>query len=115
MAAAPLRALLIQAAKKLLEVNNPLQKWGLAVAATRTQQGGRGRCAQTLCRSLAGHVIGALERMDTLHTKLSKLATDLGVPAIKTMGYETKTAFIQQKLYLLRTYPGPNHMSASPG
>ncbi len=43
--------------------------------------------------------------MDTLHTKLSKLATDLGVPAIKAMGYETKTAFIQQKLYLLRTYP----------
>ncbi len=35
-------------------------------------------------------MIGAIERMDTLHTKLSKLATDLGVPAIKAMGYETK-------------------------
>ncbi len=28
-----LRALLIQSGKKLLEVNNPLQKWGLALAA----------------------------------------------------------------------------------
>jgi hypothetical protein len=54
---------------------------------------------------LQGHTIGVLERFDTLHTKLHKLATDLGVPAIKLLGYETKEAFVQKKLYLLRTYP----------
>lgn len=45
------------------------------------------------------------ERMDTLHTKLCKLATELGVPTIKALGYETKEAFVQKKLYLLRSHP----------
>ena len=49
-----LRALLVQSAKKLLQVNNPLQKWGLAVAAAPwPQQGGGGGGAQTLRRGLA--------------------------------------------------------------
>ena len=54
---------------------------------------------------MQGHVIGAIKRMDTLHTKLRKLATELGVPTIKALGYETKEAFVQKKPYLLRTYP----------
>ena len=54
---------------------------------------------------MQGHVIGAIERIDTLHTKRHKLATELGVPTIKALGYETKEAFVQKKLYLLRTYP----------
>ena len=49
-------------------------------------------------------VIGAIERMDTLHTKLHKLATELGLPTIKELGYQTKEAFVQKKLYLLRSY-----------
>jgi transposase len=105
----PIRALLVQAAKKLLQVNNPLQKWGLALAIRR----GRNKAAVAVARKLCvavwhvmqGHAIGAIERMNTLHTKLHKLATDLGVAAIKQLGYETKEAFIQKKLYLLRTYP----------
>lgn len=104
----PLRALLIQSAKKLLLVRNPLQKWGLAVAARR----GRNKAAVAVARKLAvavwhvlqGHVIGAIERMDTLHTKLGKLATELGVKTIQSLGYETKEAFVQKKLYLLRAY-----------
>ena len=104
-----LRALLIQSAKKLLQVNNPLQKWGLAVAARR----GRNKAAVAVARKLCvavwhvmkGHVIGTIERMDTLHTKLGKLATELGVPAIKALGFETKEAFVQKKLYLLKSYP----------
>ncbi len=105
----PLRALLVQSAKKLLQVNNPLQKWGLAVAARR----GRNKAAVAVARKLCvavwhvmqGHVIGAIERMDRLHTKLGKLATELGLPTIKSLGYETKEAFVQKKLYLLRSYP----------
>jgi transposase len=103
-----MRALLVQSAKKLLQVENPLQKWGLAVAMRR----GRNKAAVAVARKLCvavwhvmqGHVIGAIERMDTLHTKLHKLATELGVPAIKAQGYETKEAFVQKKLYLLKSY-----------
>ena len=54
---------------------------------------------------MQGHAIGAIERLDTLHTKLRKLATELGLPSIKQLGYETKEAFVQKKLYLLRSYP----------
>ena len=104
-----LRALLVQSAKKLLRVSNPLQKWGLGIALRR----GRNRAAVAVARKLCvavwhvmqGHVIGAIERMDTLHTKLHKLATELGLRMIKSQGYETKEAFVQKKLYLLRSYP----------
>ena len=104
-----IRALLVQSAKKLLQVNNPLQKWGLAIAMRR----GRNKAAVAVARKLCvavwhvmqGHLIGAIERVDTLHTKLHKLATDLGVPSIKQLGYQTKEAFVQKKLYLLRSYP----------
>src|SRR6266436_7123815 len=104
-----MRALLVQSAKKLLQVDNPLQKWGLAIAMRR----GRNKAAVAVARKLCvavwhvmqGHAIGAIERMDTLHTKLHKLATELGVPTIKQLGFQTKEAFVQKKLYLLRTYP----------
>src|ERR1700730_14233594 len=104
-----IRALLVQSAKKLLQVDAPLQKWGLALAARR----GRNKAAVPVARKLCvavwhvmqGHVIGAIERMDTLHTKLHKLATELGLPTIKKLGHETKEAFVQKKLYLLRSYP----------
>lgn len=104
-----LRALLVQSAKKLLQVNNPLQKWGLALALRR----GRNRAAVAVARKLCvavwhllqGHPIGALERLDTLETKLGKFATELGLAAIKELGYASKTAFIQEKVYLLKSYP----------
>ena len=105
----PLRALLIQSAKKLLQVPNPLQKWGLAVAARRGRNKAAVAVARKLCVAiwhvLRGHVIGALEPLSRLETKLGKLATELGVSAIKALGYESKDAFIAQKLYLLKSYP----------
>src|SRR5438477_3930588 len=104
-----IRALLVQSAKKLLQVNNPLQKWGLAIATRRGRNKAAVAVARKLCvavwHGMQGHVIGAIERMDTLHTKLHKLATDLGLTAIKQLGYDTKEAFVQKKLYLLRSYP----------
>lgn len=103
-----MRALLVQSAKKLLQVDNPLQKWGLAVAMRRGRNKAAVAVARKLCLAvwhvLQGHAIGAIERMDTLHTKLHKFATELGVPAIKELGYETKEAFVQKKLYLLKSY-----------
>jgi len=105
----PLRALLIQSAKKLLQVPNPLQKWGLAVAARRGRNKAAVAVARKLCVALwhvlKGHLIGTLERLDSLETKLGKLATDLGLPAIKALGYQSKDAFIQEKLALLKSYP----------
>src|SRR5439155_20198587 len=64
-----LRALLIQSGKKLLEVNNPLQKWGLAVAARLGRNKAAVAVARKLCVALwhlmMGHAIGTLERLDT--------------------------------------------------
>lgn len=105
----PLRALLIQSAKKLLQVPNPLQKWGLAVAARRGRNKAAVAVARKLCVALwhvlRGHRIGALEPLARLQTKLGKLATDFGLAQIKALGYAGKTAFIEQKLYLLKSYP----------
>jgi hypothetical protein len=105
----PLRALLIQSAKKLLQVPNPLQKWGLSVAARRGRNKAAVAAARKLCVALwhvlKGHVIGALERLGSLETKLGKLATELGGPAIKALGYASKDIFIREKLYLLKSYP----------
>lgn len=105
----PLRALLIQSAKKLLQVPNPLQKWGLAVSARRGRNKAAVAVARKLCVAiwhlLKGHVIGALEPLIRLETKLSKLATDFGLPAIKAQGYGSKDAFLQEKLSLLKSYP----------
>jgi len=104
-----LRALLIQSGKKLLEVNNPLQKWGLAVAARRGRNKAAVAIARKLCVALwhvmMGHAIGTLERLDTLQTKLSKFATEMGPAALAAFGYTNKTDFVQKKLYVLRSYP----------
>ena len=104
-----LRALLIQSGKRLLQVNNPLQKWGLTVAARR----GRNKAAVAVARKLAAAVcklltvytIGALERIDTLQTKLSKFATELGPTALAAFGYKNKSDFVASKLYVLQSYP----------
>ena len=97
-----------KAAKGLFQVNNPLQKWGLALAMRRGRNKAAVAVARKLCVAvwhlLQGHLIGALERLDTLETKLGKLATQLGLATIKAQGYESKAAFIAQKLYLLKSY-----------
>ena len=81
-----LRALLIQASKRLLTTVNPLQKWGLAVAVRR----GANKAAVAVARKLTvavwhvpqGHWNKALEETPTLRTKLHKLATELGVATL---------------------------------
>jgi transposase len=104
-----LRALLIQASKRLLTTNNPLQTWGLSVALRR----GTNKAAVAVARKLTvavwhvlkGHWNQALEETTTLLTKLTKLATELGVVTLKELGYESKLAFQEQKLRVLRTHP----------
>ena len=104
-----LRASLIQASKRLLRTSNPLQKWGLNIALRR----GQNKAAVAVARKLTvaiwhimqGHWNKALEENTTLLTKLAKLATELGVPTLKELGYASKLAFQQEKLEVLRTWP----------
>ena len=103
-----LRALLIQASKRLLSTVNPLQKWGLSVALRR----GMNKAAVAVARKLTvavwhvlqGHWNRTLEETTTLLTKLTKLSTELGVATLKELGYASKVAFQQQKLEVLRTH-----------
>ena len=57
--------------------------------------------ARKLCVALwhvlTGHVIGALERLDTLETKLSKFATEIGPAALRAFGYNNKAEFVEEK------------------
>jgi transposase len=104
-----IRALLIQVSKRLLTTANPLQKWGLSVALRR----GRNKAAVAVARKLTvaiwhvmkGHWNKTLDETTTLLTKLQKLATDLGVPTLQELGYESKSAFQEKKLEVLRTHP----------
>lgn len=104
-----LRALLIQASKRLLHTANPLQKWGLAVAVRRGINKAAGAVARKLTGAvwhvLQGHWNQTLEETTTLTTKLYKLATELGVPTLEELGYASKAVFQEQKLEVLRTYP----------
>ena len=54
---------------------------------------------------LMGHMIGALERLDMLKTKLSKFATEIGPDALIASGYDSKSDFVEKKLYVLCSYP----------
>jgi hypothetical protein len=65
--------------------------------------------ARKLCVALwhvlMGHAVGALKRLDTLETKLSKFATEMGPAALRAFGYHNKAEFVEKKLYVLRSYP----------
>jgi len=43
-----------------------------------------------------GHVIGALERLDTLQTKLGKFATEMGPAALRAFGFNNKAEFVEK-------------------
>ena len=94
-----LRALLIQASKRLLTTVNPLQKWGLSVALRRgtnkaavcsplrrpplsppPPRPSARKLTVAVWHVLQGHWNQTLEETTTLLTKLGKLATDLGLP-----------------------------------
>ena len=100
----PLRALLVHSAKKLLQVDNPLKKWDLAVAARRGRNKAAVAVARKLCVAiwhlLMGHPIGVLEPVHRLTTKLGELATELGLTEIQGQGYKSKTTFIGRRLSL---------------
>ena len=54
---------------------------------------------------LMDHWSHALEVTETLVTKLGKLATEIGLPVLKELGYPSKVEFRERKLYQLQTVP----------
>jgi transposase len=104
-----LRAMLIQASRRLLTTQNPLQKWGLSVAMRR----GTNKAAVAVARKLTvavWHVLKGnwnklLDETSTLLTKLFKLATELGADTLQELGYAGKTDFQDKMLGVLRTHP----------
>ena len=52
-----------------------------------------------------GHPIVTLERLDTLQTKLSKFATEIGPAPLTAFGYNNRADFVEKKRCVLRSYP----------
>jgi len=86
-----------------------LAKRTSAIASRRGRNKAAVSVARKLCVALwhvlMGHIIGALERLDTLETKLSKFATEVEPAALHAFGYNNKADFVKRKLYVLRSYP----------
>lgn len=87
----------------------PVAKVGLELAVRRGRNKAAVAVARKLCVAvwhvLMGHVIGSLERLDTLETKLGKFATEIGPAALRALGFANKAQFVENKLYVLRSYP----------
>jgi hypothetical protein len=79
--------LLIQSGKKLLEVNNPLQKWD-----SRWPHGADATKRPWPWRANSALLCG-------------KFATEMGPAALRAFGYNNKAEFVEKKLYVLRSYP----------
>ena len=106
----PIRALLVQSRPRsswawTIPCRSGAWRWRPGADATRPPWPWRANSPRRCGMYSSGHVIGALEPIERLRTKLFKLATEIGVPAIKAAGYESKETFIEKKLYLLKSYP----------
>jgi transposase len=98
-----LRALLIQSAQNALQQkNSPLHAWGWKLCLRKSNKNvAVAAVARKLTVSiwyLMRGLFAPLKQLDTtLQVKLGKLATAIGVKAIRQLGYESKTAFIKEK------------------
>ena len=106
----PIRALLVQSPRSCswawtTRCRSGVWRWPRGADANKAAVAVARKLAAAVWHVLMGHVIGALEPIERLRTKLFKLATEIGVPAIKALGHESKETFIEKKLYLLKSYP----------
>ena len=98
-----LRALLIQSAQNALQQkNSPLHTWGWKLFLRKSSKNiAVAAVARKLTVSiwyLMRGLFAPLSEIDsTLRIKLHKLATAIGVAAIRQLGYKSKTAFIEEK------------------
>ena len=98
-----LRALLIQSAHNALrQRNSPLHAWGWKLCLRKSNKNvAVAAVARKLTVSiwyLMRGLLAPLKELDTsLQVKLGRLATSIGVKAIRELGYESKTAFIKEQ------------------
>jgi transposase len=98
-----LRVLLIQSAHNALrQRNSPLHAWGWKLCLRKSNKNvAVAAVARKLTVSiwyLMRGLLAPLKKLDTsLQVKLGRLATSIGVKAIRELGYESKTAFIKEK------------------
>lgn len=104
-----LRALLIQAAHSALrQKNHPLHRWGwqlfLRTSAKNLAVAAVARKLTVSIWYLLRGLFSPLTEVDaSLRAKLDKLGTAIGRMTIHHLGYESKTAFIEEKIgYLIR-------------
>jgi transposase len=101
------RTLLIQSAHNAMNhPSHPLHKWGWKLML---RKGHRNVAVAAVARKIAVSVwyllngfLSPLSEVDaTLRIKIQKLATALGLAAIKEMGYQSRKAFEEQKIQCL--------------
>jgi len=98
-----LRALLTQSAQNALnQRSSPLHTWGWKLCLRKSH---KNVAIAAIARKLTVSIwymmrglFAPLKQVDvTLHAKLGKIATDIGVKKLRQLGYQTKKAFIQEK------------------
>ncbi len=82
--------------------NSPLHAWGWKLCLRKSNKNvAVAAVARKLTVSiwyLMRGLLAPLKKLDTsLQVKLGRLATSIGVKAIRELGYESKTAFIKEK------------------
>ena len=99
-----LRALLVQSAQNALrQKNSPLHTWGWKLCLRKAH---KNIAVAAIARKLTVSIwylmrglFAPLQQIDaTLGVKLNKLATVIGVSALRELGYHSKAAFIQEKI-----------------
>jgi transposase len=101
-----LRALLVQSAQNALNQKaSPLHAWGWKLCLRKAKNLAVAAIARKLAVSiwyLMRGLFRPLSAIDaSLHLKLSKLATTIGLPTLRRMGYKTKAAFLEEKSIVL--------------
>lgn len=98
-----LRHLLIQSAQNALtQPSSPLHTWGWKLCLRKSN---KNVAVAAVARKLAVSIwyllrglFAPLTKLDaTLEVKLGKLATAIGVPTIRSLGYSSKSAFLEEK------------------
>lgn len=100
---ADLRALLVQSAQNALQQKrSPLHTWGWKLCL---RKGSKNVAVAAVARKLTVSIwylmrglFAPLQQIDaSLHVKLEKLATAIGLTAIRQLGYQSKAVFIAEK------------------
>ena len=96
-----LRTLLIQSAHNALsQRGSPLHQWGWKLLLKKNRNMAAAAVARKLTVAiwhlLRGHFTPLLELNDHLQTKLLRLATLLGKPILKELGYPDRQSFVEQ-------------------